>query len=176
MLPVTTSVIVIYWTVHLNHTLQPFPTNSWTFCPLVSHTVSTNSYSPKSLKQPSKKYDLNCSIVQILSLTIMTCLFNIIGYFEGENRKSNNRRRKITKNNNSIMSLVLYLSFPFSPSNLISQRTMARTKQVFPWYHSRDDSSAGGTMKRINKEKIEFLQAVAGGASQWISRINSLQR
>lgn len=72
--------------------------------------------------------------------------------------KSNNGRSEITMNNNSIMPLVLYLSFPFPLSNLISQGTTASRKEVFPWYHTGDYSSTGGKMKRINKEKIEFLQ------------------
>ncbi|KAI9522315.1 hypothetical protein NQZ68_037075 [Dissostichus eleginoides] len=36
--------------------------------------------------------------------------------------------------------------------------TKARRKEVFPRYHTRDYSTTGGKMKRINKEKIEFLQ------------------
>lgn len=103
-------VIVIYWSMHLNYVFQPLPRKRWLFLyPFVEHNIYSVIFR-KSLRM----FLLTALLFKFDHwwIAILTYLFNIIGYFEGE-FKSNYRRSKITMNNNSIMSLVLYLPFPF---------------------------------------------------------------
>lgn len=112
--------------------------------------------------QPEKStagVNLNCFIVDEL-LQLRACL--MVELILKMKREANNRKKKdkTAMNNNSIIAPVfcllslIFLHF----SNLISQGTTMRWQELFPCYHPRDHSSAGGINEEGREKSNSFIR------------------